>query len=347
MNPPESNTYLPGKLPPGVLSRMLEGLTAGDQRVLVGPRIGEDAAAIDFRKTALVVASDPVTFAIERIGWYAVCINANDIAVMGAEPRWFFATLLLPPDKAADPLVQSLFDDLKTACEELGIALCGGHTEITPSVIQPVISGTMLGECPRERLVTSSGARAGDVLILTKALAIEGTAILAGECRGDLEGKVPEGTIERAGAFLKDPGISVIREAAAASKTGLVHAMHDPTEGGLASAAREMALASRVGMRIYRESLPVREETRAICERLKIDPLGLISSGALLLSCPDRDADKVLQAIESEGIDAGVIGEVLPEPDGLTLKEGGESFPFPVFKRDELARYLEGKAGSR
>jgi len=172
-----------GKLPPALLVRLLGGLPAGG--AIVGPRPGEDAAVVDAPDGYLVLTSDPITFTADRIGRYAVHVNANDIAAMGAEPRWLLTTVLLPTGTSEADVI-ALMEDLAAACTEVGVALIGGHTEVTGAVTRPVVSGTMLGTVVRERLVTSGGARPGDIILLTKPVAIEGTAVLAREAAARL-----------------------------------------------------------------------------------------------------------------------------------------------------------------
>jgi len=336
----DDRIFAPGKLPPDALFRMLKRFPHSDTRVLLGPQIGMDSAVLDFKDRYLMATTDPITFTTDEIGWYAVCVNCNDIAVMGGTPRWFFATLLLPEGKATGRLVRTIFDQLRRACNASGVTLCGGHTEITPAVSQPVICGTMLGEVKKGALITPAGARPGDAIILTKGVAIEGTAILARECENQLEGQVPDPVLKKARRFLHNPGISVALDARIALQACKVTAMHDPTEGGISTGLRELALASRVGLRVREEALPIRRETRLICETLKIDPLGLISSGALLITCPQRQAWKIVHALSSARIKAAVIGEVLSRSKGLILEKNGIEHPFPLFPRDELARFF-------
>src|SRR5438552_10796636 len=183
-----SRPLLAGKLPPDLLASLLAGAATDDPRVLVGPRVGVDAAVLDFGERVLVVKSDPITFATEDVGWYAVQVNANDLAVMGATPRWFLATLLLPEGTTEDA-VRAIFAPLLGACRELGISLVGGHTEITVGLDRPIVCGHMLGEAAPGELVRSDGARPGDRLLLTKAIPLEATSILARERRAALLGR--------------------------------------------------------------------------------------------------------------------------------------------------------------
>ena len=329
-----------GKLPIDVLGRLLDRVEISDPRVVLGPRPGEDAALIDFGDRYLVAKTDPITFATDLIGWYMVNVNANDIAVMGATPKWLLATLLLP-EGTTEAEVSEIFEQLRQACSDLDIALVGGHTEITYGLDRPVAVGAMLGEVHSENAVLSSGVRPGDALLLTKGIAVEGTSILAREAHGRLgDAGVSPALIERAGAALFDPGISVVRDARLACSAGEVHAMHDPTEGGLSGGLYELAAASGVGLQVDYEAIPVLPECAAICDALDLDPLGLLASGALLAAVSPEDANAVVDALDSEGIPAKIIGEATDEHQSVKLSTTQTTADFPRFSRDEIARFF-------
>ena len=329
-----------GKLPIDVLGRLLDRIDLSDPRVVLGPRPGEDAALIDFGDRYLVAKTDPITFATDLIGWYMVNVNANDIAVMGATPKWLLATMLLPEGTTEDE-VSRIFQQLSEACAGLGISLVGGHTEITYGLDRPIAVGAMLGEVSKEEAVLSSGVRPGDSLLLTKGIAIEGTSILAREAADSLsDAGVGEELIERAGAFLFDPGISVVHDARIVCAAGEVHAMHDPTEGGLSGGLYELAAASGLGLDIEYESIPTLPECVAVCDALDIDPLGLIASGALLAAVSPDDARAVVDALSAEGIRASVIGNATDEHRDVKLHTTGAARDFPRFPRDEIARFF-------
>ena len=175
----ESHLLPAGKLPLPLLERLLTRFAPHDPRIIVGPRTGEDAAVFDFGDRYLIAKTDPITFATNQIGWYAVNVNANDVAVMGGEPRWFLATVLLPAGQATAELAEAIFEQIHDACEALGVSLAGGHTEITLNLDRPIVSGTMLGEVTPDRLITTAGAQVGDVVLLVKPVPIEGTALIA------------------------------------------------------------------------------------------------------------------------------------------------------------------------
>jgi hydrogenase maturation factor len=330
--------YPVGKLPQDVLARMLQRHAGTDDRIVVGPGIGEDATVIDFADRYLVVKTDPITFAADRIGWYAVNVCANDIAVMGAVPKWFLATILLPERKADEELVESIFRDIASSCRDLGITLCGGHTEISYGLDRPIVVGHMLGEVRPGKLARSSNARPGDRLLLTKGIAVEGTAILAREKRSELRGRVQEESLDRASAFLDDPGISVVREALLLGERCNRIAMHDPTEGGLATALRELATAAGVGLLVEYDTVPVFPETRELCGVFGLDPWGLISSGALLAAVPPDEAESAAQAVRASGIACVDIGEVRESRFGLKMVSQGKTVDLPAFDADELGK---------
>lgn len=335
--------YPVGKLPGSVLAQLLarSQQQRNDPRVLVGPRIGEDGAVLDFGATCLIVSTDPISLASDTAGWYAVHVNANDVAVRGAQPRWFTAVLLLPEDRTDDALVDSIFSQVSDACASVGCTLIGGHTEITAGLERPIVVGQMMGEVAREKLVTTGGAQIGDALLLTKGIAIEGTALLAREkARLLAERGVSVEVIERAQKLLFEPGISVVRDALVANSAAILHAMHDPTEGGLATALAEMAEAAGVGIEVVQESIPILPESGIICAALGLDPLGTLASGALVVAVGQADAERVIEGLEKEGIACVQIGKVVPREQGLRHVSQGHSQDLPRFERDEVSRIL-------
>ncbi len=335
-----------GKLPVDLLRRLLLRQPANDPRVIVGPQVGVDAAVIEMGDRYLVAKTDPVTFATEDIGWYAVHVNANDVACCGATPRWFLAAVLLPERSATAGMAETIFDQLSDACRELGISLCGGHTEITHGLDRPIVVGQMLGEVSPDRYVTAAGARVGDVLFLTKSIAIEGTALIARERSQTLGGVLSPEELERCRRLLRTPGISIVREAQLALEAGGVHALHDPTEGGLATGLRELAEASQVGLLVEQEQVPVLSECERICSRLRLDPLGLIASGSLLMAVAPERADVLEQHFATEGLALARIGVVVEAEQGCKVRlTDGQLQALPIFARDELAKLFSPAQG--
>jgi hydrogenase maturation factor len=336
-----------GKLPAPDLHEMLAGLAQVDPRLLVGPRAGEDAAVIEMGDRRLVVATDPITFATDRIGWYAVHVNANDIAVMGARPSWFLATLLMP-EGCSRAAVRSVMDEIHATCRGLGISVAGGHTEMTAGLRHTIVVGQMIGEATVEGLVTKAGLREGDTVVLTHGAAIEGTALLAREMGDALAPSLDPATIEAARRLLVDPGISVVAAARIATSACRVHSMHDPTEGGVLAGLHELASAAGLGLRAWADRVPVIEETRDVCDALGADPLALIASGALLVAVAPADAAALVRAFDEAGIPSAVVAEAVPAADGIQIARDGRWEALAPPPRDEVARLLAGgPAGGR
>jgi len=327
-----------GKLPHALLRKMIRYRGKPDRQVILGPKIGEDAAAIDLGDMCLILKTDPITYAIEDIGWYAVHINANDVATMGALPRWFQSVLLLPKNMSERD-VEGIFKQIDFACKELGVAVTGGHTEVTPWIDRPVIVGDMHALCRKEKLIFTSGAKVGDCVILTKGAGIEGTAVIAREIRGRLLKKFSKSFVKRAERYLYDPGISIVPEAMIGAEIGAT-SMHDPTEGGVAVGLYEIASASGKGVSVDRGLVHVRDETDRICDFLGLDPMGLLSSGALLLTIPKRKADAFLDRAADAGIEACAIGTVTSRSNGLCVIEDGKKHKLRYSQKDEVLKVL-------
>ena len=331
-----------GKLPLHILRELLQNLPATDPAVLVGATPGEDAAALDLNaENLLVIASDPITFTTTDVGRYLLAVNGNALAVMGAEPRWLLTTILMPLDSTVDE-VRALLTDIVNACTTENVVLIGGHTEITPNVLSPIVVGSLLGTTTDAQLVKSSGAMPDDALLAVGGLAIEGTTILARDHAEQLrQAGVDPLDIEAAAGWLDSPGISVAKAAAVLRKTGTIHAMHDPTEGGITAALHELADAARVGILVDRNAIPVMPECQRICRALDLDPYSLLASGTLVAAVPMKIAETHLHALHTAGLSAALIGQVTASADDRLWTINGDRTSIPLLSRDELARFLD------
>jgi hydrogenase maturation factor len=333
----------PGKLPGDLLGRLLERHTVHDERVLIGPGMGRDAAAIGFGDMALVVKTDPITFPTNRSALHLVHVNANDIACQGAIPKWLLVTALLPHGSTSAESAAALFAELNAAAAQIGVSVIGGHTEITIGLDRPILVGTMLGEVAVDRLIDPRHASPGDRLLMTKTAGIEGTVVLADEMRSLLVARgVSDVMIDAATAMIDEPGISVLGEAQALGAVEAVHALHDPTEGGIATAVRELALASGCGAMISRDVVPIAPATGAIASALNIDPLGMLASGSLLAAVPKDRLEIAEDALCAAGISYAWIGKLTPPEAGMRIRTGTAESPLPEFAVDEVARVLAG-----
>lgn len=333
-----ANRFPVGKIPHRLLGRLLDRHLAADDSVVVGPAVGEDAAAVRWNGRYLVAATDPITFATDSIGHYVVHVNANDVACMGATPAWFLLALLLPPSIAEEE-IDGIFTDAARACAEVGAVWCGGHTEITDGLDRPLAVGTMLGSVHGTSIVRTGGARPGDLLWCTKSVPLEATSLLARERPDWVRDRLGDDRWRRCRDLLHEPGISVVAEALAAAGAGAT-SLHDPTEGGLATGLRELAAAAGVGVEVAAEAIPFDADGRSLCEAAGLDPLGALASGSLLIGAPEGRATEVEAAVAARGVECRRIGRITGETGIVRWdsRSGGEELPeFPV---DEITRLL-------
>jgi hydrogenase expression/formation protein HypE len=331
-----------GKLDVRILRRLLRKYARVDRSVVLGPGIGEDAAAIDMGDRLLVVAADPVTFATSEIGYYSVVVNANDIATTGADPRWFTVTVLLPERRGTEALVDTIFRQIHQACKQLRISVVGGHTEITQGLDRPILIGQMMGEVKKGELISTAGAQPGDRVLMSKGICIEGTSLIAREREDDLLSRgISKDLIKKAQHFLFDPGISVVEEARIACRKGQVNAMHDITEGGLANGLHELAMAAGVEIEVEEARIPVYAESQILCHMYGVNPLGVIGSGCLLVTAPHHEADKILKAVQNQGVTMTDIGHLgAAGPPSVTMLTPHGLKPVPYFETDEVTKIL-------
>ena len=326
-----------GKVPNQLLAPILDAVQGSSDDLLFGPGIGRDAAVVRIggQDPVAVLKSDPVTFASEDAAHYAVTVNCNDIAVAGGRPAWLLTSLLFPPGTAAYA-IQSVFDELASACRRFGVIHCGGHTEITDAVTRPVISAHAVGVAAAGEWIGRNRVREGDEILATKWAGLEGTALLAREFPSSVARcGLSKEEIDACRDFIFDPGIDIVTEARLAGRSPGLTALHDVTEGGIATALQELAEDCNRRFRVAPAEIPVRPETDRICRRLGIDPLGLIGSGCLLIVIRPTDASRLLMTLRKAGIPAERIGRV---ETGSGLVDG-EGHAWRTFAVDEFARF--------
>ncbi|MFW9785197.1 MAG: AIR synthase family protein [Candidatus Heimdallarchaeota archaeon] len=339
----KSKKFSLGKLKHDYLVNLISDLEIDDERVILGSKIGEDAAVVNIPgDNYLVVKTDPITFATDQIGYYVVNINVNDIVCTGAKPKWFQSTILLPEDSTTSALIENIFRDIHKTCQSMGIAVIGGHTEITPNLDRPIVIGSLLGEVEKENLILTSGAEPGDALILTKGIFIEGTSIIAREKENELIRKnLDFEFIERCKGFLFNPGISVYKEANIATSNFKIKSLHDPTEGGVATGIAEMTIASNTGVILEREKIDnsILPEASKLSKIFDIDPMGTISSGSLLIAINDEFYGELIDLLRKNNIYAEKVGYFVNKDKGLNIREVDGSFnPLFYSETDEITK---------
>lgn len=303
--------------------------------VLQRPGIGEDCAVVDFGEYDCIMSTDPITGSAEDIGKLAINVTLNDIASNGIEPLGIMLAVMLPYGTTEDD-VDKIMKQAGEEAEKHCIEIIGGHTEITDAVNRPIIVSTAIGRCEKGKSVNSENIEAGDKILVSKEIGIEGVGIISTDRRDKLEGKLTEEEIKLAQSFMKLT--SVVREGVLAGDVG-VDGMHDITEGGLLGAVWEMCQTSGLGAEIYYDKIPRSPVTEKICEILNIDFLRLISSGSMLIVAKEKNAEELISRAGKENILITEIGTVTES--GRVMIKNGEAVEITPPESDELYKALE------
>ena len=303
-----------------------------DVRIKSG--VGEDCSVIEFGDFECIVSTDPITGAESDIGKLAVNINCNDIASCGVEPVGILVTILAPEQTTLDEL-KAVMKEIDEECKKLNVEILGGHTEVTRAVNKLIVSCTAIGKGKKGIAVATSGAKIEDDIIVTKNLAMEGTSIIVNDYFQFIKDIISTEEAKEVKTYIKN--ISVVDEGIIAGNFG-VNSMHDITEGGVLGALWEMADASNVGFRVYKDKLPLSIVTKKICNKLKIDPLRFISSGSMLITT--KNGSELIKELNKKGIKAAVIGNITKDK-GILVDDKGLEIEVKPPERDELFSLAE------
>lgn len=320
-----------GKFDSELLRKIVfNNITYHRDEVTIRPGIGEDCAVIDFGEYACIISTDPITGTANEIGRLAVHVACNDIASNGAQPLGLMLTIMAP-ESTTEEDIENIMKQAGKAAAELKVEIIGGHTEITNAVNRVIISATALGRQLKDKVISAGGARPGDRIIMTKNLALEGTAIIANDWEDRLRKDLGNDLLEEAKSMMND--ISVVKEGVVAGEMG-ASGMHDITEGGLLGAVWEMCEASSVGALLYKDKVFIAHSTEKICNYFSIDPFRLISSGCMLITIAETKAESLVKVLESHGIRASVIGEITKT--ARYMRDGENFIPIEAPQSDEL-----------
>ncbi len=330
-----------GKLDPRLLEKIVFNYLGSERKeVLIGPRVGVDAALLQINNTKIVFKSDPIVGASHRIGQLAINVVSNDIACMGAKTIATTLVILLPENSDIS-IVEQIMKEADTAAKNIGTAIVGGHTEIAAGLKNrpPIVIASAIGIPVSKSIISASNAMPGDYIIMTKTAGLEGTAIIAETMQDKLSKILDQETIKRAQNMINNT--SIIKEALALAERNLVDAMHDPTDGGVLEGLFEMSKASGIGLVVYEDKIPIAPETKVISEHLKIDPTRLISSGVLLAAIKPEKLNEAINILNNLGIQTTVIGQFTKQNDPVKIiKKNGEIINITEPIIDELWRII-------
>lgn len=296
-----------GKLPNPILGKLLRKISKNN--AVLGPAIGEDAAIVLLKDSAFILTLDPITFTDKNIGYYLLNVNANDIVACGGTPKYLLVNLLFP-ENTKERQIKNLFSEIQRESKKMKVEILGGHTEITNSINRILAVGMMIGVAKKDKITPTRNAKPGDKILFTKKIAIEGTALIFREKERELKSVFSQKVIKKAKNFLIHPGISVLKEAEILNRNCKVNAMHDPTEGGIATALWEISQAAGVKILVEEEKIPIAPETRFICNYYHLHPLYLLASGSLLATLSKNEARRGKELLRKKGIEAEIIGEI-------------------------------------
>ncbi|MEF9935549.1 MAG: AIR synthase family protein [Clostridium sp.] len=303
-----------GKLPNEILkNEILSKINIDNRDVLVGPGIGEDCSIIDFGEEKCVITTDPITGATSEIGALSVHISCNDIASAGVRPIGVMVTILAPVDSTVED-IKKVMDDIVRSCSELSVQVLGGHTEVTDAVNKMIVSITAIGK--GKEVVTTSGAKIGDDIVVTGYAGLEGTVIIASDREAVLSKHFTLDEITNMKDMMES--ISVVETGILAAKFK-VNSMHDATEGGILGAIYEVGEASGLTVKIYEDIIPIKEETKKVSKIFNLDPYRLISSGSMIITT-DR-GEELCTYLKSHGINSAVVGKITNE-ENILVKNG-------------------------
>ena len=307
-----------------------------DPDVILGASFGEDVALTRIGDDVLVSHVDPIVGAIGNIGWLAVHVACNDIATSGAPPRWILLLVLVPAKDDTD-LLEQIMRDANRASNEIGVSIIGGHTGYSSGLSRPLVAVTALGVAKGRKPVWTNGAQVGDHVLVTKGIALEGTAILAQDFADvALKSGLTRQDLEAAGKLMTE--VSVVQEALILAEHGAT-SMHDVTRGGVLETLLEIALLSNVSISIDASRVPIPPIVSQFASAFQFDPLRMISSGTLAATVPPDRMSDVSGSLRKAGVPFADVGRVT-EGDGVLLLQKDENTHYREIhcEDDELAR---------
>ena len=329
-----------GKIRPNTLRKIVfskKGYNRDD--VIIGPGIGTDSAIMKNSKNYIVATTDPITASTKLLGKLAIFIVTNDLIVGGALPKWYLSTILLP-NNATENMLREITNDMDKYAKKLEMQIVGGHTEVTPYLNTPIVIGTAIGTT--NKFYSSTQAKPNDFIIMTKKVGIEGIAIIAHEYTVELEENgFSKEEIIKLQKLIDETTIYPEGKILITRFKNYIHAMHDPTEGGVFTALHELADAANTGIEVYFEKISIDTETLEVCRVLGLNPYLLLSSGSLLITMDNNEAERMIKVLKRKRIEANIIGKLLKNPFERKLIKDRKRMKLPRQEKDEIWKLFE------
>jgi hydrogenase expression/formation protein HypE len=322
-----------GKISQAFMERIIfPNLGAKRAELIVGPAPGIDTCQVDLGGGKVLVAStDPLSL-IPRLGteesaWMSINLLVNDLATSGVPPQFLLVDLNLPPS-LSETILASYWKALSAECDLLGISIIGGNTGKFEGCDLTILgAGTTLAIGSLGKVVASSGAKIGDKIIVTKGAAISTTGLLSRIFSNQVAHKLGLDLQQSAASYFGK--IPVLKDSMLASSVSSgenrITAMHDVAEGGVLSGMFELAEASRLGMKIEKDSIPVSDETSKICDLFGIDPYWSLGEGALIITCAPEIASTIINALATQSVSASIVGDMVGRSLGVSFIDREES----------------------
>lgn len=317
-----------GKVSEVVLKRsVLKNITSKTENIIMGPKVATDSGILSLSGNVAITTSGVVDYANHDVEYYTFYRAFNNILAKRARPEAIVLNIIMP-EKEKEKNLKEVVKSYDFLCNKHHMGICGGHTQYSKNVNTTISTITMIGklsETQEKQMAYKNMENVSDLrIVMTKAMGIEGTAIIAKDKEKVLRQRF-NGSF--CGECLKfKEYLSVEKEAKVAWQNNAVF-LHDVSGSGVFGAIWEVAEAFGCGVRIELRKIPVWQETIEVTELFDINPYKMVSQGSLLIVT--KDGDEMVEKLESEGIPATVIGELVEGKDRILINNDEKRYLEP------------------
>lgn len=331
-----------GKVKESILDRsILKIIENRREEVIAGASVAQDASVFSMKNNKVtVVSTNPVTYNFTRNDdsksetgkefdnnfiRLGVAQVVNGVIAQGGEPVGLMCTIFMP-EKLREIKLKMIMREIEAQCKVQNIELCGGHTEVTDNVIQPMISFTCIGQADETSVKSAKRITPKMDIVMTKWIGLSGTKMILSNRREELEQRFQRSFLDRMNDFDKYYTCDIEGNIANLPEYGVV-AMHDVGVGGIKGALWEIASAAKVGIEVHFDKIGVKQETIELCEFCGLNPYEMYSTGVMLMVT--NNGEKLVDRLREEGIVAEVIGNVTEDNDRVIIKNDDRRFLTP------------------